>query len=665
MTLERHFRGEIQGLRAVAVGLVLLFHLWPNAVPGGYVGVDVFFVISGYLITGLLARMALHDRRISLLDFYARRVRRLLPAATLVLMATLIATFLLLPQARWAETAQQIAASALYVQNWLLAWLSVDYLGAQQAPSPVQHYWSLSIEEQFYVVWPLLMIGAIAFARRVNVQVRKAFFASLALIFALSLATSLWITAHDQSRAYFVTHTRMWELALGGLLALSIHRLDAGLVLRAVLVVLGLAAITASAIMFSVQTAFPGYAALFPTVGTALVIMGGDVRLGAFRGLNVGVLRYIGDRSYSIYLWHWPLVTFYTFRHGDVGLVDGIGLITLTLLLSSLSYRYVEERYRYPRARREMRPLVYGFASVAACALASGALQYAVSAHLELTFEPGDPRYPGPAALLSEAPVPADVPFVPSLTGLKKDLPIVYTSGCHQDQKKADPIHCILGEPDAGKIAVVFGDSHAAQWIPTLDIVAASRGWKLVTFTKSACAFARVDVQLSGKPYPSCPAWRENAIAAIKKLHPQIVFTSQSRYPAEKPVMLEGLRSVWREFISTGSQVVAIQDTPQMPCDPGDCLSKTPGKCFVAIEKAKSNSDLQAAAERMAAVQVVDMIDGICHPAKCEAVVGNMIVWRDKHHLTATYASALAPYLAQRLGIGVSDEEGPPGNGKL
>ena len=214
---------EIQGLRAVAVGLVLLFHIWPAFMPGGYVGVDVFFVISGYLMTGLLVRSAMRDGSVSLIDFYSRRARRLLPAATTVLAASFLATFAFLPQTRWLETVPQIAASALYVQNWALARSAVDYLGAENAASPVQHYWSLSIEEQFYFIWPLVVIAALHFARRFGVSLRRTLLVALGLIFVGSLAASIYITAQDPARAYFVTHTRIWELALGGLLLSLIH----------------------------------------------------------------------------------------------------------------------------------------------------------------------------------------------------------------------------------------------------------------------------------------------------------------------------------------------------------------------------------------------------------------------------------------------------------
>jgi peptidoglycan/LPS O-acetylase OafA/YrhL len=650
MTSRPALLPEIQGLRAVAVGLVLLFHVWPAVVPGGYVGVDVFFVISGFLITGLLARMALSQGRISLIEFYSRRIRRLLPAAMTVLVVTALCTILFIPEDRWGETAQQIAASATYVQNWMLAWLSVDYLGAAQVPSPVQHYWSLSIEEQFYLVWPLLMIATMAVARQIGVPMRRALVASLAVIFVLSLVASIAITAANPAQAYFVTQTRVWELALGGLLALTIHRFEAGMIQRAGLLLLGLVAVGTAALTFSTKTAFPGYAALLPTVGAALVILAGDVRIGTFRGLNATALGYIGDRSYSIYLWHFPLVTLYLVGHPHIGLLDGLGIVALTLALSHFTFRYIEQRYRYPRAKAELRPVFFGAASIAACLVASAAIDYTASQTIP-TINPGDPRYPGPAALLADAPVPAHVPLVPTLATLTRDLPVVYPEKCHQDQVSAEPIHCDLGDPKAGRTMVVFGDSHAAQWVPTLQRIAAEDGWRLVTFTKSYCAFARITVISQGKPYTSCSEWRENVIAAVKQLHPQIVFTSQARYQADKTTMINGIESTWRELNSAGAKVIAIDNTPEMPFNPGDCIAETPGKCSASLVKSSLPDYFGQAADNLPGVTVLNMTDGICGPVECDAIVGNMVVWRDYQHLTATYAAALAPYFEKRAGL--------------
>jgi len=658
MNLKRPILPEIQGLRAVAVALVVLFHVWPHVLPGGYVGVDVFFVISGYLITGLLARTALREGRISLVQFYSRRARRLLPAATVVLIVSLAGSLLFLPEARWEETATQIAASALYVQNWALAWLAVDYLGAENAASPVQHYWSLSIEEQFYFVWPLVMLAALAFARRLGFQVGRVFTIALAAIFAASFAASIIITADEPARAYFVTHTRIWELALGGILALTIHRLSIGAAVRPLLAVAGFAAIVWSAFAYSPQTAFPGWAALAPTLGTVLVILAGDVRLGWWRWFEAKWLLYLGDRSYSIYLWHWPLITFYSVGSESIGPLDGIALIALTLILSHLSYQHIEQRYRHARAPIEWRPLGYGLASIAACVVASSTVQMFVAMQADAKVNLDDPRYPGPAALMSAVPSPDGVEFIPPLAQLKRDLPVVYRQKCHQDQESAEPISCTLGDPNGSKTMVITGDSHAAQWVPALERIAAAQGWKLVTLTKSACAFSRVDVIKSGKPYPSCSEWRENAIRKIKEMGTDIVFTSQSRYGnIDRNTMAEGLRSVWRELTEAGVKVIPIHDTPWMPFEPGDCLAGDQDECQAPRAEVVAGDLFDYAASAVEGVRVVDLTDAICGKETCRAVVGNVIVWRDRHHMTATYAAALAPYLAEKAGLSFSAGE--------
>jgi peptidoglycan/LPS O-acetylase OafA/YrhL len=645
-------RPEIQGLRGVAVALVVIFHIWPSVLPGGYVGVDVFFVISGYLITGLLARMAMRDGRISLMAFYSRRVRRLLPAALLALLATLAGMLVFLSMARWEETAIQVAASALYVQNWWLAWQAVDYLGAEEAASPVQHYWSLSIEEQFYIVWPLLMAASTWLARRFGRPQRGALLVALAVVFAGSLAASVLLTRTDPAAAYLVTHTRLWELALGGLLALTIDRLTAALPLRAAMMMAGIGAIAGSALFFSASTPFPGAYALLPTLGTVLIIAAGDIRIGRFRGLDVAVLRYIGDRSYSIYLWHWPLIVFYTAHRPAVGLIAGLGLVVLTLAISHLSYRYVEQRYRQPRSDMERKPLVYATAAVAVCVVASGGLGYALDRQGVDISLIGTPNYPGPAALLANAVVPPGVELLPPLGKLRRDIPIVYRLKCHQEQDSTQPVGCVLGDPNGTRTVVVTGDSHAAQWVPAIDRIAKDHKWKLVTFTKAACPFTRAAVTDDGKPYAACAKWRDNVLAEIGKLRPDLMFTSQSRYSSTPgPAMIEGLRSLWSELNEAGMRIVAIRNTPFVKFDPGDCLAADPDKCVTARQEVEASNVFALAAETLPGVRVVDMNDALCGKDSCSAVVGNIIVWRDYHHMTATYALALAPYLAKAAGL--------------
>ena len=325
----RGFRPDIQGMRALAVGMVVIYHLYPSLLTGGFAGVDVFFVISGFLITGHLLREYRKTGKVALLDFWGRRAKRLVPAAALVLTVTWVASRLLLPATRLADTAAQIRASALYYQNWQLAWNAVDYLKSDNAASPVQHFWSLSVEEQFYLGWPLLFLLAALVALTAGRGARRARGHRVMLLLAGAIVVgSLWYSVYythaNPAGAYFVTTTRIWELGLGGLVALLPAQLSARVGRLGVLGWAGLGLVIASAFVLSGTNAFPGYLALLPAGGAALLILGGSAagRFGPHRLMSVGPLVFIGGISYSLYLWHWPLIVFYTARSGRaVGLV--------------------------------------------------------------------------------------------------------------------------------------------------------------------------------------------------------------------------------------------------------------------------------------------------------------------------------------------------------
>lgn len=643
---------EIQGLRAVAVLLVLVFHVWPDSIPGGYIGVDVFFVISGYLITGGLLRELQRDGRIRLDAFYARRARRLLPAASLVLLATLLGSLWLLPASRWQGLAVEVAASAAYVQNWLLAASSIDYWAAENAASPLQHFWSLSIEEQFYLAWPLAMLAAAGLgARRVGLRMSLAW--AMGAIFLVSLAASVWLTARQPEQAYFFTHTRAWELALGGLLAL----LPASAEVRGtadVSAAAGLTLIAVAAFMLNTSSAFPGYLALLPVFGAALVIYAGEIRGGPARLLRSGLLRWTGDRSYSIYLWHWPLVIWYGHVSDGIDLAGGTGVILVTLLVSHYTYEYVEEPFRRAELRAR-RALATGAVSVGVCVLGAGVV-HAMVARMEVTV-PASARvtdYPGPAVLAEGLVVRGDVPPIPALSALANDVPVMRKMGCHQGQRSAEALHCVLGDPDSTQVVALVGDSHAGQWVPALERIARAEGWKLLTFTKSACPFAEFDVQIKGQPYESCREWPARVLEELPKHGVRMVITSQSRYGyVERDRVAEGLLVVWRKLPAMGIEVVAIADTPWLPFRPDDCLGSRPhAECTADRAAVVPKADpLRIAVERFDKARLIDMTDLLCTPDQCPVVVGNLVVWRDRNHITATYSAALAPYLAERLGL--------------
>lgn len=637
-------RPELQGLRALAVGLVLLFHIWPVAVPGGYIGVDVFFVISGYLIVGSLTRQAERDGKVSLLTFYGRRVRRLLPAASLVLAFAFAGTFLWLPQARWEDTFLQIAASALYFENWYLAWSSVDYLAADNAPSPVQHYWSLSIEEQFYLVWPLLTLGALSLAHWMKLGVRQILGIILTIAFLASFAFSVGLTLTNPGPAYFVSHARVWELALGGLLAMWLPSIRASDHIRACVFAAGLVAILLSAFLFDpVNVAFPGYIALLPTVGTGLIILAGDFRIGVFRGLNYAPLRYVGDISYSVYLWHWPLIVFFLAAGYSIGLWEGLALMALTIVVSHISYYFVEEWFRHPGGAVEARTVPFGLVSVAVLSGAAFLAVYSVQKQGGEGPVSEAGSYPGPAALVENIAVPAGIPLRPAPLRLLSDKASVYESGCHQTQSGEEAIVCQFGDTGASRRVAVVGSSHSVNWLPAIDILGQKNGWAVSSITKSSCSFGRRDL-------PACNKWHENVLEVLKNESVDVVIIGEiSQSAVASEAAQQTIANRFKAIADLGIPIVTIRPTPHLETEPGDCLPDNIERCVIPRKQADKANSVNLAVATVPNVHLIDMNGLICAPDSCGPVVGNLVVFRDKHHLTRTYAVALAPYLESKL----------------
>lgn len=658
-------RPEIQGLRAIAVGIVVLFHIWPNAIPGGYVGVDVFFVISGFLITGLLVREAENSGRIRLVTFYARRARRLLPAAALVLVSVAVLTPLLLPASQWSDVGYGVLASLFYVENWRLAAQAVDYLGAENAPGPVQHFWSLSVEEQFYIGWPALIIVGFAIARFTRAPVRLLLRIIFALVFAVSLYASVSLTASDPAQAYFVTHTRVWELSLGGLLALGGPILPGGL--RRILGVVGLIAILASALIYSIQTPFPGYAALIPTLGAALVILSGnsDRLLSAFSVLKTKPFQFLGDISYSVYLWHWPLLIFFRNEAGNmIEPVAGAFIITTTLGLAAFSKFQVEDVFRHPDPRTPLARRVVLFMSWLLAPLAGVSVAFGAVAYEGAKVAAEASRYPGARAVVDGADVPPVASPAPSLALLRKDRAAAYDNGCHAKFEDSIPVACRYGDPEGTYKVFLIGDSHAANWIPALETLADERGWNAVSFTKSSCALMPVMMRRSGAAYQECYDWGQRILEIIREEKPDLVLHTQmyshrTFAPATgetQPSLRGSIVQIWREIEAMGPRVIAIADTPRWHKDPDVCLSEDPA-CAVPLASVLRQDPLVDAQRRAPDVPIISFVDVLCPDERCSAVVGNVIVWRDRHHITATYSRSMADVFGRRIDAALEEHE--------
>lgn len=667
------YRRDLQGIRAIAVLLVLLYHAGLPWVPGGFVGVDIFFVLSGFLITGIVAREVSETGGLSLARFYGRRVLRIIPAATVVLVVVAMATVLWLPITRWQSTALETIGSAFYVSNWQFA-ATTDYLNASLPPSALQHFWSLAIEEQYYLLWPaLLALGCLMIRRRFgtepgNRRMLRCAWWLMVSITVLSFAFSLLAMIKWPDAAYFLTPTRLWELGIGSLLALAAPQLR-GLPYAAsqALVLGGILAVLAAGLGYTQATPFPGATALLPTLGTAAMIAGGlgprPASVGSVLLGNRGMV-WVGNISYALYLWHWPVLIVARQGFGLTGLRSGILLAALSVVPAYLSTRYLEKPLTRSRVLRNSPLRAFRIAIIALlCSLLAAA---SVFGALFWNVQPAqnfDPSTAG-AATLSDGRQPPAVTRIPrnltpSLIDAKNDIPAVYADGCHLEVAETTPKPCTYGDP-RGTTVLLVGDSHAAQWFSALEEIATSRGYRLVSMTKSSCPFADLTIELTGRnrPYSECADWNRNVRHYIERTRPAVIVTStlgiytDAEHPKAEDALELGLRRSWSWAAERGSTVVPLVDTPYMSTNVPECLAShasDPQACSTVRAEAYPHQGLERrAAADLRGVTVIDLNDLICPGTRCEPIIGDVLVYRDQHHLSDTYVRTLMPALLRR-----------------
>ncbi|WP_158604332.1 acyltransferase family protein [Nocardioides mangrovicus] len=685
-------RADIQGLRAVAVGVVLVYHVAPSLLPGGFVGVDAFFVISGFLITShLLAHPPATGR--DLATFWSRRIRRLLPASVLVLATTLVASRLIAPDTAWDNTARQARAAGLYVVNWLLAHDAVDYLAAENKPTPVQHFWSLSVEEQFYAVWPILILLLVAAARRTRLPPMLLVTTGLGVVVAASLTYSIVETATDPAAAYFITPTRIWELGIGGLVALAcaprvLGRPDAVRTPpRPIALALGwagIAAIALSVVTYSGSTPFPGWQALLPVLGTAAVIAAHPTRTSTSTRTGTGTdplgrllalrpVQWLGDVSYSVYLWHWPLVVLLPYLSGGtLGNLDRLVIIVTTLVLAALTKRFVEDPFRRPGwARPLRRPYLLGATLMALVVLLASAQslevdhrQHLAQQQLAAALATAGPCF-GAAALTPGRTCPTTTydHIVPAPADAPDDKSDAYADvggkNCWAYTPTFPEQHCVFGDADATTRIALVGNSHAGQWLPALQALAKAHHWRIDTFLASRCASADVRQVLDTDQHSSaCESWVRRTVAAVTAAKPDlVVMTNRISVPAAGHTLSDsgaayrqGYAQVMKAWADAGLRVLALHDTPAPGQQIPDCVATHSDDTSACDGKPSDwipDDPVTDAVRDVASPRVrsADLDDHICSATVCRAVTGGVITYFDGSHLTATYARTLAPYL--------------------
>ncbi len=681
------FRPDLEGLRALAVVLVLLYHAGVPGVSGGYVGVDVFFVLSGFLITGLLIRELETSGTISLPSFYARRARRLLPAVALLILVTVVASVAVLSPLRAGDVARDGIAAALYTSNLRFAFQATDYLQSELAPSPLLHLWSLGVEEQFYLFWPaLLLIVTRGVGHSRLVRVRR--IGSLAAVMAAgSFALSLWLTTANEPWAFFSLPTRAWELGIGAILAVGATRL-ARLPATATRSAgwLGLGMIGAAGLVIDTNTPFPGFAALLPTVGCALAMLPGMASQASLPARLLGwrPARFLGRISYSLYLWHWPLLVLPTaVSGGTLPLVVRVGLMVAAVPIAYASQHWLEDPIRHGRIvgivpRRNLAlagvlslavattSLGLGFVTTQRLEAATGGATAAGAGDDEIPdLVSGTPRPHETLPPPPDGPVPAGL--MPSLEAARSDQPRIYGDGCHLEQPSTTIPDCVYGDPSSSTVVVLFGDSHAAEWFPALERLATERGWRLVSLTKSACTPAQLTVWNTTfkRAYDECNQWREEVFARVAADRPDLVIVASSHpytsagsdgpAPADGGQALQtGLAQTLQRLRPLADAVALIGDTPKLSQDPPDCLSQHLDHILACDEPRAQTLDVawttvEAAIAGQADATFVDPTNWACPTDPCPVVIGRYLVFRDQHHLATPFVTALRGRLAAAL----------------
>ncbi|OBJ90771.1 acyltransferase family protein [Mycobacterium asiaticum] len=681
------YRHDLDGLRGIAIALVAAFHVWFGRVSGG---VDVFLALSGFFFGGKVLRSALAGS-LSPVTEVVRLIRRLVPALVVVLAGCALLTVLIQPQTRWETFADQSLASLGYYQNWELANSTADYLRAGEAVSPLQHIWSMSVQGQFYLAFLILVAGSAYLLRGVLGKYLRTFF--VVLLTALTVASFVYaIMAHNEYQpvAYYNSFARGWELLLGALVGAVVPVIRWPMWWRTAVATVALAAILSCGALIDGVQEFPGPWALVPVGATMLMILAGanmqarpdtrDRMPAPSRILAAGPLVTLGAMAYSLYLWHWPLLIFwlaYT-GHKDANFIEGAAVLLVSGVLAYLTTRHVEDPLRYranaPRPapvawrQRLRRPTMALGSIVALLGVTLTATSFTWREHLVIERASGKELsglsandYPGARALVNHVRVPS-LRMRPTVLEVQEDLPASTRDGCISDFANPAVVNCTYGDDNAPRTIALAGGSHAEHWLPALDLLGRLHHFRVVTYLKMGCALSTEQVPLimgNNAPYPQCREWVETTMAKLVSDRPDYVFTTSTRPWNIKPgdVMPATYIGIWQTFSDNNIPVLAVRDTPWLvkngqPFNPADCLAKAGNSTSCGIKRSELLSDRNGTLDfvgQFPLLKPLDLSDAICRPDLCRAVEGNVLIYRDPHHLTATYMRTLAPELGRQI----------------
>ena len=604
---------QIQGLRALAALLVTIFHA--KLLPGGFIGVDIFYVISGYLITGLILREIENTGKLDLQTFYQRRIKRLLPTSVFVLFVTAIVGMFVLPAITRDALGRDLFAAATYISNYLFAWWENDYQNLDATPSPFIHYWSLAVEEQFYVVWPIFILLLSRYGKR-------AVFRGIAAVTFLSLLLSIYQTQTSPIWAFYSLPTRAWELGFGALLLFVPDTFWKNRFIPW----FGVIGIALASFRFDEKTAFPGINALLPVVSTAVLIGSISIWPRAFNDLsNNRISQWLGSISYPLYLWHWPALVLPSSALGrPLRIRERIFCIILTIILAHFTSKYIEQPIRHKKIAGKK--IYQFFAATTVISLVAGVI-ISFSSSSMITVKGTDYKF--------------------NLVEVMQK-PAVYGDDCHSNYGETESGECTYGDLNSETTIVLYGDSHAAQWFPTLLKLANEKGFKLVSLTKSACP--SVDVPRADQgAYKNvhCETWRDKSVKRIKQIRPAAVilssyqyFTPPSGYSDKNKWWKDGQEGLLSSLRGSSDHLIYISDTPKPLRDIPNCLaSRDVNSC---------NTTERTPVKIIRGFEIIDPTPWLCTKL-CPAIQDGYVVYRDSSHISVAAALALKPQLEAAL----------------
>jgi peptidoglycan/LPS O-acetylase OafA/YrhL len=604
---------QIQGLRALAALLVTIFHA--RLVPGGFIGVDIFYVISGYLITGLILREIENTGTLNLQSFYQRRIKRLLPTSVFVLFVTAIVGMFVLPAITRDALGRDLFAAATYISNYLFAWWQNDYQNLNATPSPFIHYWSLAVEEQFYLVWPIFILFLSRYGKRAVLY-------GVAISSALSLLLSIYQTQTSPIWAFYSLPTRAWELGVGALLLFVPENIWKNKFIPW----LGLVGIGIAAFNFDENTAFPGINAVLPVAATALLIGSISIWPRFFNDLsNNRISQWLGAISYPLYLWHWPALVLPSSAMGrPLRVRERIFCILLTIILAHFTSKYIEQPVRHKNIKGKK--IYLFFAATTAASLVAGLIITSTASSM-ISVRGTDYKF--------------------NLVDVM-EKPAVYGDNCHSNYGETESGECTYGDLTSKTTIVLYGDSHAAQWFPALEELANERGFKLVSLTKSACPAVDVPRADQGAfKNVHCQKWRDNSIARIQKIHPAGVITSSFQY-FTPPSGYSDANKWWKDgqvrlldaLRGSSEHLIYISDTPRPVRDIPNCLASRDSHSCDSTEK--------TAVKIIQGFEKIDPTPWLCSKY-CPAIQNGYVVYRDASHISVAASLALKPQLEAAL----------------